>query len=145
MSEDVTAKENDEIIKGLCRALADEGFGYSLSDEGYIYVPTGLEFPMWIDFYAELSAIRIFSYARILADSFAEVDVLELVNRMNMHFVPNQVYYLDGCVYCCHTILVSGGISDHLFVSTLRHCAGAFVIAAQECDHANLFSRGAAH
>jgi hypothetical protein len=108
-----------DTIKGRCRALSEGGFGYSLNEEGHIYINEGIEYPMWIDFIEELSAIRIFSYAKVKAKSFDEIDALRLANRMNMNFIPLQVFYHDECVYCCHTIFLYEKISDRVLIDTL--------------------------
>jgi hypothetical protein len=139
MTETVNVGKKDETLANLSEVLSAEGLTYSVNDEGHIYVTAGLEYPMWIDFHEELSAIRIFTYGKIRASTFDETAALELVNRMNMNFVPNQVYYLEDSVYCCYTILAYDRISRQLFMNTLKHCAGAFIVAAQECDIENLF------
>lgn len=138
-------EKSELTIKNLCNTLAAADLDFSLNEEGHVYVKSGLEFPMWIDFHKELSAIRIFTYAKIMASSVDEAAGLELANRMNMNFIPNQIYYMDQCIYSSYTILAFDRLSERLFLDALKHCASAFLIAAQESDQDGLFREGAAH
>jgi hypothetical protein len=132
-------------VESLCKVLADAGFDFSVNSDGHIYIRHGLDFPMWIDFHKELSTIQIFTYAALKASNLDEVAVLDLVNRMNMNFVPNQVHYYDKCIYSSYTILAYDNISERSFLSTLKRCAEAFLIAAQKSDTEGLFQESTTH
>lgn len=138
MTEVADETKDGRVIENILSLLVGNGMTCSLSEEGELYVSAGLEYPMFIDYHKELSAIRIFSYARIKAPAYGEIEVLRLANRMNMNFMPSQVYYLDGSIYCCYTIFNSSQALQN-FIDTLEHCAGAFVVAAKASDDQNLF------
>jgi hypothetical protein len=109
-----------------------------IDDDDHIYVTGGVEFPMWIALQKASSIIRIFTYVTFRDEDVSDDLAFALVNRMNMDYIPNQVYRVDNALYSAYSIFPIDGISERAFVEAVRRCSSAFTAGVRECDDDDL-------
>ncbi len=111
-----------------------------IDDDDHIYVTGGVDFPMWIALQKASSIIRIFTYVPFRDEDVSDDLAFALVNRMNRHYIPNQVYRVDNALYSAYSIFPVDGISERAFVEAVRRCSSAFTAAVRDCDEDDLIA-----
>lgn len=129
----------DELSTERLSKVLEAGFmEHSVDDDGDIYVKDGIEFPMWVSLRNGGSIIRIFTYVKFKDEDFDYAQALELVERMNRDFYPNQIYLIEDCLYSAYSIFPIDGITEKAFIALVRRCSSSFASAVRTCDENDL-------
>lgn len=135
MSTDHAASVNQCLLKLFDRMMLT----YKIDDDGDYYISEGLAFPGWVSVIQDGRFIKIWTWIQFRdGESVDEEAANELVNKINLRFLPNSVYQGNGSLHSQYYYPSETEFDDKQFFSILKRCFESFVASVRECDEDDL-------